>query len=872
MLLAGLLSAVLAAAPALAQDALLAPLSDGVTLPLPDLDPAVPTPASVLGYPLGQRFTQHHRVLDYLHALDAASDRVTLWTYGETYEGRPLTLVAISSPQNLARLEEIRNQQLRLAWPAGLGTRELQELQARAPAIVWLGYGVHGNESSSTEAAMATAYVLAAGQGPNAVPLDDVVVLIEPLLNPDGRERYVHGYLQRRGAQADAAPEGMEHFEDWPGGRFNHYLTDLNRDWAWGTQQETRARLAAYQRWEPQVAVDLHEMGYDSTYFFPPAAQPILGDIDSRTLHWLEVFGRGNAAAFERQGWLYFKEEQFDLFYPGYGDSYPSLRRAVGMTYEVAGGGRAGQAVRQWNDRSLTLADRLARHTATSLATVATAARNRRQLVADFVAARLAAGEGSVTTYLWSAEQQQASSLAELLALHGVTLERLARPQEVEARAVIEGASGPQRFAAGTWVASTSQPLGSLLRVLLEREMPMPASFLERQRQRLEQNRSTEFYDITAWSLAMAYGVEVWAVDGELSDLEPAAAIPAAGKVEGEGAFGFLVPPEGLSSYRLAAALERAGFTLRLALEGFELRGRSWPAGTLFVPRSGNAADLPARLGELAAESGATAWGIDTGYTESGLSLGSDDLVPLRAPRIGLVGGEGISPTGHGALWFLLDQLVSVPFSRLELSHLGDVDLGSFDVLVLPEGDYGSLGDPVVAELKRWLQRGGTLVAVGRAQGWLADHELSTFKPWSGEKSSESSSSGRHMGLESQPIDTPGAALATVLSMEHPLALGLDAAPAVLTQGERILLPSGDPRRDVLRAREEEPVIAGFVWPEAVPRLAGSLLVGTEPMGAGRVVVFAQDPAFRNFWRATMPLFLNAVCYGPSLNHARSVR
>ena len=481
-----------------------------------------------------------------------------MWEYGHTYEGRPLKLLAVSAPENLERLEEIRRDVLRLADPAGASAADRERILRRTPLVVWLAYGVHGNESSSAEAAMGAAYVLAAAQGETAEMLKDVVVLIDPLQNPDGRERYVNGYRQRRGDDANARRAAAEHWEPWPGGRQNHYLIDLNRDWAWASQQETRQRIAAYRSWEPQVYVDFHEMGSENSYFFPPSAEPINPQIDRRVLSWLDAFGRANAAAFDRQGWIYFKEENYDLFYPGYGDSYPSLRGAVGMTYEVAGGGRAGVALALPDGGTLTLADRVARHLTTSLTTLRTAARNANKILAHFAANRARPATEPARTYLWPADQPEARSLADLLALHGIHVRQLKQAGEIPVRDLAKPKSEaqPRRFAAGTYAVSTAQPLGNLVAALLEIDSPMSKNFLDRQRQRLEQNLDAEFYDITAWSLPLAFNLRAWVASGDVASEGRPLAEASAG-IQGEGDLGWLVPPQGIASYRLAAALQK---------------------------------------------------------------------------------------------------------------------------------------------------------------------------------------------------------------------------------------------------------------------------------------------------------------------------
>ncbi|HTG32681.1 MAG TPA: M14 metallopeptidase family protein [Thermoanaerobaculia bacterium] len=861
---------------------LLAPLSRGETLDLPALDDRLPRPEAFLGYPLGSRFTSWDRIVAYLETLDAASPRVTMWEYGRTYEGRPLKLLAVSAPENLERLEEIRKDSLRLADPAAASADERERTLRRTPLVVWLAYGVHGNESSSAEAALGAAYVLAAAQGETAEMLKDVVVLIDPLQNPDGRERYVNGYGQRRGDEANTRRAAAEHWEPWPGGRQNHYLIDLNRDWAWASQQETRQRIAAYRAWEPQVYVDFHEMGTENSYFFPPSAEPINPRIDRRVISWLDIFGRANAAAFDRQGWVYFKEENYDLFYPGYGDSYPSLRGAVGMTYEMAGGGRAGVALALPDGTVLTLADRVARHLTTSLATVRTAARNSRKLLADFAANRARSVVEPARTFLWPADQPEARSLADLLALHGVRVRQLAQGSEIPVRPLAKGAAGeaqPHRFAAGTYAVSTAQPLGNLVQALLEIDSPMNQAFLDRQRKRLEQNLDAEFYDITAWSLPLAYNLRTWVAVGDVAaDARPLG--EASGGIEGEGDLGWLVPPQGIASYRLAAALQNRKVHFRVALAPFTVGGSggggaSYPAGTLFVPSRANGGGVRGTLQSLLQETVLKAQALSSSYELKGLSLGSNDMPAVRPVRVGLLSGEGVDATSFGFLWYLLDRQIGVNHDRLDLAQLRQIPLHDFDVLVLPDGSYDDqISDKLKTSLDGWIKDGGVLVAIGDAVTWLQDKELTSIKRWQAPKKDdkadsqpddpESSESPADKQLAQRPIFTPGAVLVTRMQPQHPLTLGLPSSPNVLYEGTNVLKATGDPRQDALTVADESPVAAGFAWPEAVQRLSGSLLVGSEQRGKGSVVVFVQDPDYRLFWRATMPIFLNAVLFGPS--------
>ncbi len=850
---------------------LIAPLSAGEVLDFPQTDEKMPRPDAVLGYPLGTRFTHWDRIVDYLHQLAAASPRVKMIEYGRTYEGRPLVLLAVSSPANMQRLDEIQRDHQRLADTTALTESDRDRLTRQTPLVVWLAYGVHGNESSSAEAAMGVSYLLAAGQGDFAKMLDNMVVLIDPLENPDGRERYVSGFEQRRGAAPNPDRSAAEHSEAWPGGRQNHYVIDLNRDWAWASQQETRFRIAAYRSWEPQVCVDFHEMGSDSSYFFPPAAEPIHPQIDRRVVSWLETFGRGNAEVFDKLGWVYFKGESYDLFYPGYGDSYPSLRGAVGMTYEMAGGGRGGLALTLPDGTRLTLADRVARHLTTSLSTLRTASVNNRRLMEDFVANRLKAA-ADPRVYVWSGEQPEARALADLLLLHGIRVHQTSEAADIPVRNLAgEGTESPRRFPAGTYVVSTTQPLGNLIEALLERESPMNEGFVERQRRRLEQNMNQQFYDVTAWSLPYAFNVETWVASSSPGNLRPVPEASGEGiRGGGENDLGYLVPPQGIASYRFAAELQKRRIVHRLAM-GSLSAGNDLPAGTLFIPRRGNSAELRTALQSLLKEDGLDAQAVTSSFAMKGVSLGSNDVEAIKPVRTGLLSGTGVDATSFGYLWHLFDQEIGLAHDRIDLAQLGQMDLSELDALVMPSGDYEDALSPRAREaLDAWVKAGGVLVAIGDAVEWLQKHEMTTIKSWQAPKKDESSEdpeggeTAAEKSLASRPIFTPGAILATEMQPSHPLTLGLRSSPMVLFEGSTVLKATGDPRKDVLVAKSPSPVVAGFAWPEAEERLAGALLVGMETRGKGGVVVFAQDPAFRLFWRATTPILLNAVLYGPS--------
>lgn len=811
---------------------------------------AQPAPQEFLGYPLGERFTPQHRILDYFGALDRASEHVSLRAIGESYEHRPLMLAVITSPRNQQRLAEIQRNAQRLA--AGDTGASLE-----MPAIVWLAFGVHGNESSSSEAAMEVASALLREEF--ASMLDDLVVIIDPLENPDGRERYITWFGQALGTAPNDDPQSFEHIEPWPGGRFNHYLVDMNRDWAWMSQKETQARVAAYFEWFPQVYVDFHEMSYQSSYFFPPDAKPINQNMPKDVERWLETFGRANADAFSERRWPFFVGEWFDLFYPGYGDAWPSLHGAIGMTYEMAGGGRAGLSVERNDGAVLTLGDRVQRHALAGLTTVRTAAANRESLLRYTRDAARQQIESGRTTFLIVPDSPNFAALVSLLEKHRIRVDMLPSPATIRATPVARSGSESRTFPAGTAVVSTKQAFGGLAATLLERTPVLSEAFVAEQRARTDADEPDDFYDLTAWSLPLAMNVETWATAGTVSGAVPYRATPPAAPAP--AGYGYLVDGLDANAHRFAGRLLAEGITFRVSGEPLVLGGGSYARGSILVLKGSNSDDAEEKVLAAARATGVNVVAVDSGWT-GGTALGSEKLRHVKNPRIALVGGPGTSPTSYGMLWYSLDIDTPVPHTRLTTDSLRGADLDKYGVLVFPHGNYSDLGKPVVDKLRRWVDEGGTLVAVKGATSLLRmkDAEISSLKPWDAKDAEE----GEPTEARYNDYRVPGAAFRTSMNERSFLTFGVPRAPAVLVEGSRAFQQLPRKVDNVLTIENNEPLITGVAWPESVERLRGSVYVARETVGRGQVITFADDPHFRLFWRGTLPMFLNAVMYGPS--------
>jgi hypothetical protein len=817
---------------------------------------AVPAPDEFLGYPIGARFTPHHRILDYFQELDRRSELVTVRQIGESYEHRPLVLATLASQKNHARLEQLRANARELANGSG----DVDALVRDMPAVVWLAFGVHGNESSSAEAAMLVAHTLLNDANARAL-LDDVIVIIDPLENPDGRERYISWFQRTAGVTSNPNPQAFEHQEPWPGGRYNHYLIDMNRDWAWQSQKETQARVAAYREWFPQVLVDFHEMSSASSYFFPPDAKPINANLPGEVEEWLERFGRANAEEFSKRNWQFFVGESFDLFYPGYGDSWPSLNGTVGMTYEVAGGGRAGTAIEREDESILRLADRVQRHYTTGMATVRTAAQHREQLLRYTYRAARAQIENGRNTYLIAPGAPNFTSLVDLLTKNGIRVEMLSAPATIRATRIDRDVTESRAFPIGTAVVSTRQPAGGLANTLLEKAPLFSKGYVEAQRARAEADEEDEFYDITVWSLPLAMNVEAWSttvpVTGTtaFSATAPAAFRPAA--------YGYLVDGNEPNVYRFAGRLLGDSIKFNVADSRIPVGERTFARGSLIILKGANEQNLDGRVNALAREAGVTVVPLQSGWM-GGTGFGSEKIRFVRDPKIGLVGGPGSSATSFGMLWHTLDVDTPIPHATLSAESLRNLDLNEFRVLVFPDGAYADrLTKRGVEKLKQWVTDGGVIVAVKGAHAFLRekDVEISKLKPWEAPKKDEKDPAA---AMRYNDFRIPGSAFRTTMNERSYLTFGVPRAPAVLVEGSGAFLPLAHRIDNILTIDATDPLISGVAWPESLERIKGSVYVTSEKFGRGQVVTFADDPNYRLFWRGTLPLFLNAVLYGPS--------
>ena len=874
-------------------------------------DPAIPTIESVVGHAPGERITPSGAVVRYFDRLQqAAPDRVRVTRYGETWQGRELIYVAITSPANMARLAAVQAGLRELADPRVTGETRVGELIRSLPASTWLAYGVHGNELSSTDAAMLTAYhLLAATNDPRTARiLADTIVYIDPNQNPDGRQRFLHQHENAAGPQPDPSRLAAERVEPWPGGRPNHYLFDMNRDWIVATQPETRGRIAVLRELMPQVFVDLHEMGGDSTYYFAPEAVPYNPHLVPSQRQSLDLFGRNNAAWFDRFGIDYFTREVYDAFYPGYGASWPAYYGAVAMTYEQAR--VRGLVFRRYDDTLLHYRESVRNHFVTSLSTAEVTATNRERFLRDFHRYRASAVEEGRKEKLRSwliptqADQSAADKLAALLAFHGAEVSRATAPLRACGR----------DYAAGSYVISAAQPSKRLLRVLLDEDVPMPEDFTAEQERRRAKDLEHEIYDVTAWSLPLAYNLRVdtcsAAVGGDLVPVPPDWQPPGA-LSNPDATVAFLVPWGSAGAARLAVAALRSGLAVKTTDRAFTLSGRDYPAGTLIFDVADNEASLAGALGGLARDTGAEVVGVSDGWVTAGPNFGSEHVRVLSLPRVILAWDDPTSSLSAGHARFVLEQQFGLAPTVARTASLAEADLREFDVLVLPDqrgkdGYREVLGNGGTANLRRWVEAGGVVIALGDAVRFLADpkSKLSAVrvedaylqpaaddqegkgKPGGDRKQGKDPDEGEEEEptvpgtvLESDqdylaairpaqesPDPVPGTLVRGYSDPDHWLAAGVAPKLNVVASGSLIVAPLPlDKGATVVRfAAADELVASGHLWEENRRQMAYKPFVTVEGKGRGLLIGFTQDPNFRAQVDGLNVLFMNAVLRAPA--------
>jgi hypothetical protein len=809
----------------------------------------IQSPAEFLGYQLGDQFTQHYRIVEYFRYIAQASKNVKLVQYGTTSEGRPLLAAFIASDENIGKLEEIRQNNLRLTGLAtGAGS-------TATPAIVWLSYNIHGNEPSSSEAAMQTLFELIDASNTKTKNwLKNTVVVIDPCQNPDGRERYVNFYNPIHATPPDADPAAREHRETWPGGRYNHYYFDMNRDWAWQTQQESQAKLALYNKWLPEVHVDFHEQGYNAPYYFAPAAEPFHKDITAWQREFQVTIGKNNAKYFDQNGWLYFTKQEFDLLYPSYGDTYPLYSGSIGMTFEQGGIG-AGLAVKMASGDTLRLSDRIAHHLSTSLSTVEMASANSKKLVDEFKRFFDRAKSnppGEFKTYVVKNENpDNLKALAKLFDKNSIQY-GFGGGNSISGFNYFSGKTERFTIEANDMVINSAQPKAILLNVLME-----PKTLIT----------DSNTYDITAWSLPYVYGLKTYGIKEALKPQSTLMKTQEPVYNQNKTTYAYIAAWNSVEDVKFLAALMQKNIKVRYTELPFEAAGKKFDAGSLIITKAGNN-ELRDHFDELVLATAKTfnrnLTPLTSGFVEKGNDLGFSTVHAISKPKIMLVTGDDVSAAALGEVWFYFEKELHYPVSLINTKDLNRVKLSDFDVAIFPDGYYQ---DFPAEQLQSWVSSGGKLILMENALTKVAGKKSFNIKL---KEDKKPETNAKIPSKKNDPIkaynsrernaisdNIPGAIYKINLDNTHPLGFGFPNYYFTLKQDNNLyeFLEDGWNVGTI----KKDNYTAGFVGQKVKAHLQDGLLLGVQDMGRGTVVYLADDPLFRSFWENGKLLFGNAV-------------
>jgi hypothetical protein len=836
----------------------------------------IPTPQSVFGFEVGEWHVRHDQLLQYMEAVAAASDRVTITPYGRSYEGRQQVLLTISSPQNQENIEQIRERHLQLTDPDVSGGLDISGM----PAVVWLGYSVHGNEPSGSNAAPLSAYYFAAAQGPEMDDLlENTVILIDPSINPDGLDRFASWVNQNRSFEQNTDPDTREHRENWPGSRTNHYWFDLNRDWMPVQHPESRGRIEMYNQWMPNVLTDHHEMGTGSTFFFQPGIPSRNNPLTpERNFELTARLAEYHADMLNSVGSLYYSKESFDDFYPGKGSTYPDLRGTIGILFEQAS---SRGHLQESSHGEVSFPFTIRNQFLTTLSSVRGTYALRAELhtfMRDFYrSAAVEAEQSDIRGYVFgdASDPARVWHLIDILQAHQIEVYPLERDLE----------AGGTRFEAGrAWVVPAAQPGYRLLTSFFEKRTTFTDSL---------------FYDISAWTLPLAFNIPYAELQGRawnrnLFGPEPAGSpeFPSGMFHNVPDAYAYVFEWDGYYAPRALNRLLTNDIRTQVASRPFTAGtangSRDFTAGTILVPAGPRDAagrqDLDRILQTIADEDAIDVYALETGLSLDGIDLGSPNFNSLRKPGIMIVTGSGMSQSEAGEIWHQFDQRYRIAVSMVDIDRLGSADLSRYNTIVLVNGNYSRITPGTVERLRRWVSSGGTLIAQKNAVRWAVNNNLASasFRRAGSDENGDDDNEGSEKEKDSESAREPrpyidaapargaqligGAIFEARLDLTHPMAYGYRSGNISIFRNSTMMLEApGNPYSAPLRYTSE-PLLSGYISEPNLARLADSAGIVVSGVGSGRTILLADNHNFRAFWFGTNRLFANAVFFGHTIS------
>ena len=811
----------------------------------------IKSPGEFLAYTIGDHHTRYDRIVDYMVYLAENSERVHLEVFGQSVEKRPQVLLTITSAANFDRLEEIRIEHLKLSDPLNR-----ENLDMNMPVVVQLGFNVHGNEASGGEASMLSAYYLAACVDEEiSTILDNAVIFIEPVLNPDGRDRFVTWVNMNRSRNASTDSNDREHTEAWPGGRTNHYWFDLNRDWFPLTQQESVHRITRFHKWRPNLITDHHEMGTNSTFFFEPTKPG-----SENRLVPAENYSKLNqllaaeySEALDKINHYYDSGSSFDNSYPGYGSTYGDLNGGLAILFEQASTRGLIQKTDLGYEMHYSLG--IKNQLTGAIVSVKTAVNNRqlfnsymKRFYADaFTEAR----DSRIKSYVFGAADDfgRTKDFIRLLNYHQVEVYNLKSEVKADGATFTPGAA---------FSVPVDQAQYRIIQSVFETYKNFPDSL---------------FYDASAWSLVHAYGLpfaalakdeshrekgRVATIDKNINDIIPCD-------------YGYVFSWTDYYSAKALAMLHKEGIRVRAAWEPFKMisgeKEISFSRGSVFIPvqyQEKDSNELNSLLNSIAKTCKIDIYPVSTSVSGKGPWIGSGAFRALEAPGILMITGDGVSSSNAGAIWELLDRRAGITITRIDIGRLSRVNLYNYNTLILPSGGYGAIDNATAANISRWINDGGRLLALGSSMSWLRAQKLISYETVGAEPLTERTdynilrqSTGKH--------SIGGIYCRADLDITNPAGFGYSNRNIVVYKDNRSFIKMLDAPASNIVVYKEDPVINGYVSNQNREMFKDCASLIYFSKGAGSITVFIDDPVFRGTWRGTDKMLTNLIFFGSGL-------
>jgi hypothetical protein len=813
---------------------------------------AIPTPASVIGHEVGEWHVTHDRLVQYMKAVDAASDRVIMKPLGTTYEGRQQLVLIITSPKNQQNLEQIRQQHVQLTdanASAGLNMNDM-------PAVVWIGHSIHGNESSGANASLLTTYYLAAAQGPAIDELlDKTVILVDPSFNPDGLNRFASWVNMHKSQTLVSDPNAREYNEVWPGGRFNHYWFDLNRDWLPAQHKESQNRLAMFHAWKPNILTDHHEMGSNSSFFFQPGVPSRVNpNTPQRNQDLTAAIGNFHAKFLDSIGSLYFTKEGYDDFYYGKGSTYPDINGAVGILFEQASSRGHAQDT---ENGLLTFPFTIRNQFTTALSTLEAARNLRKDLLTfqrDFfrdVDKEAAANPVKAMIVGDQFDKTKTNIFLQMLLRHQVDIFQLKKETTENGKTFRPGSA---------YVIPLQQKQYKIIKTVFEKTFSYKDSL---------------FYDVTAWTMPLAFGLPYAEIKTPAGDLmgDRLTAVPE-NKPQARmvaNAYAYAFRWDDFNAPKLLFQLQRKGVRAKVATQQFvaNLNGKneSFGYGTIMIPVAGQSLSesaLAQLLQQSGTEQGVEIFALPTGLSAGGIDLGSASFNNVKQPRIMMFGGTGTSAPDVGEIWHLLDIRMQMPVSIVDVERFGSINADKYNVIIMPSGSYNNLSKAAQDKLKDWISGGGTLVATEDATKWLANNGFTKVLFRSTEEKRDTTLQlPYYLRMdEMRAKEMAGSLFEAKLDLTHPLAYGYREPSVSIFKSNTLFMDQNNNPYDSPVMYTEEPLQSGYLYRGYKNTMKNSAAVNIDAVGRGKVVSMVDNLNFRAFWLGTTRMFMNAIYFG----------